>query len=208
MRRDAASFKRGGPRLRQAVVLVICEDKQSSRQYLDDAKVHFRAVAQIEVMHSGYTDPLGIVRTAISKAKKYDAVLCVIDRDTHDARNFDDAHREASASGKVRIFTSYPCFEYWLLLHFQYARAPYQRQGKRSPADCALRHLKEQPEMQDYAKGNVKGLFGKLLPRLDDACRHAERSLADAQADDEMNPSTPMHEVIAMFKQLGKPQPI
>lgn len=125
MTRDAGSFKRGGPRLRQAVALVICEDARSS-----------------------------------------------------------------------------------LLFHFQYVRAPYQQQGKRSPADCALRHLREQPEMADYAKGSVKGLFDKLLPRLAAACRHAERSMADAEADAEKNPSTPMHQVIASFKRLGKPQPI
>lgn len=208
MTRDAGSFKRGGPRLRQAVALVICEDARSSREYLIDAKAHFRAVAEIEVIHSGHTDPLGIVRTAISRSKKYDTVLCVIDRDTHDQRNFGQAQREAAASGKVQVFTSYPCCEYWLLLHFQYVRAPYQQQGKRSPADCALRHLREQPEMADYAKGSVKGLFDKLLPRLAAACRHAERSMADAEADAEKNPSTSMHQVIASFKRLGKPQPI
>lgn len=67
--------------------------------------------------------------------------------------------------------------------------------------------LKQHEVMRSYAKGQVKGLFQLLgQKRLDDACARAQRAMVEAEADQELNPSTPMHEVIDVFKRLGKPE--
>src|SRR4051812_3924114 len=102
----------------QPTVLVICEDSKSGKKYLEDATRHFRVNVSVEVSHCGHTDPLGIVADAVSRQRGFDKVFCVIDRDTH--VNFPEAIAMANAHSKVTIIASYPCFEFWYLLHFGY----------------------------------------------------------------------------------------
>lgn len=208
MGRSAGSFNRGAPKFKvQPRVLVICEDTKSSKIYLEEAAVHYRTFALVEFSHCGRTDPLGVVEGGIKRAKDFEKIFCVIDRDSHDKTNFEQAIALAEAHPKTKIFTSYPCFEFWLLLHFTYSRAPYTPSGRLSAAGNVLTDLRKFPQMESYAKGEVKGLFSKLLEKLEVASERAVRTLAEAEADGEKNPSTPMHELIAELKQLGGPTP-
>lgn len=203
MGRDAASFRRGKPTLaQQPLVLIICEDTKSSKNYLIDAKVHFRATALVEVAHVGHTDPKGIVKIALERAKKYDQVFCVIDRDTHPT--FDEAVQLSRGHRNVSLITSYPCFEYWLFLHFQYSRRTYRRAGDISPAQQMIRALKECEGMHDYDKGAVVSLFKILLQRLPNAVLNGERSLEDAKLDNELDPSTEIHKLVLRLEELGR----
>jgi hypothetical protein len=207
--RDSSSFRRNGAKFKpQPLVLVVCEDTKSSKTYFSEASNHFRSTALVEFSHCGKTDPLGIVEGAVSRASKFERVYCVIDRDSHDAQNFSQALATAALHEKVTLLTSYPCFEFWLLLHFGYTRAPFMPAGKSSAADRVLQVLREKMGMEDYAKGSIEGLFEKLRERLADATKYANRTLLDAQQDADMNPSTPLHELIAVLQALGKPQAI
>lgn len=98
---------RGKPRYQpQPTVLVICEDAKSGKSYLHDANQYFRSNFQIS--HCGHTDPAGIVREGLKRAKTFDRVICVIDRDAH--ANFDEAQQLAQQSSKLHLCVSYPCF--------------------------------------------------------------------------------------------------
>lgn len=204
--RSPESFKRRGARYKvQPLVLVVCEDAKSSKTYLEDASRHFRAYAQVEFVHPGKTDPLGVVSSGVKRAKGFDHVYCVIDRDSHHEPNFLEALALGEANkDKVTVLTSYPCFEFWLLLHFEYTRAPFMPAGGVSAADRVLQSLKTKPDMAAYAKGKVGGLFEKLLPLLPDARKHAPRTVMEGVADAEMNPSTPLHLLIDRLEGLGK----
>lgn len=203
MGRSAASFRRSKPSLaQQPLVLVICEDTKSSKDYLVDAKVHYRATALVEVVNLGHTDPRGIVKKAVERAAKYDHVFCVIDRDTHPT--FDEAVQLAHTKNNVHLITSYPCFEYWLYLHFQYSRRTYRRAGDNSPAQQMVRALKECEGMSDYDKGSTQSIFKKLLGRLEVAIQNGARSLEDAKRDNEPDPSTSIHTLIRRLEDLGR----
>lgn len=207
MARNTASFERRGARFRpQPRVLVLCEDTKSAKIYLEDAATMSRSSAEVEFAHCGRTDPLGIVEAAVRRSSVYEHVYCVIDRDSHE--NFDAALAAAAGHPKVKLLVSYPCFEYWLLLHFGYSRAPYQRAGKNSAADCLANELRTQVGMATYAKGDTKGLFKSLLDRLPHARIHAARSLREAEADGENNPSTPLHLLMEKLEELGSPLPV
>lgn len=209
MARDASSFRRGPSKFKaEPLVLVVCEDSKSSKTYFEEAAKDFRAGALVECSHCGKTDPLNIVINAFDRSKKFDRVYCAIDRDNHDADNFAKALEAAAKYSKIIVLTSYPCFEFWLLLHFDYYRAPYMPAGKHSPADRVLQDLRDKPGMEGYAKGEVKGLFEKLKPKLADACARAMRTLDDARKEDALNPSTPLFELMHEFDRLGKPKPI
>lgn len=204
--RSPESFKRRGARFKvQPLVLVVCEDAKSSKTYFEDASRHFRAYAQVKFVHPGKTDPLGVISSGVKYAKSFDHVYCVIDRDSHHEPNFLAALALGEANkDKVTVLTSYPCFEFWLLLHFEYTRAPFMSVGGVSAADRVLQSLKTKPDMATYAKGKVDGLFEKLLPLLPDAKKRAPRTVIEGMADAEMNPSTPLHLLIDSLEGLGK----
>lgn len=204
--RSTESFKRRGPRFQiQKIVLVVCEDAKSSKIYFEEASRHFRAYAQVEFVHPGKTDPLGVVTAGLQKSNKFDHVYCVIDRDSHHTPNFEEALVLGQKNkDKVTVLTSYPCFEFWLLLHFDYTRAPFMPAGGVSAADKVLQVLKQKPGMNAYAKGKVEGLFVQLLPQLDTARKNALKTIAEAYVVGEMNPSTPLHVLMERLEQLGK----
>jgi len=202
----ARSFARKKAVLKvQPRVLVICEDTKSCKIYLEDAARHFRSNAEIEIAHCGNTDPLGIVTKAVERRHAFDHVYCAIDRDKHET--FDDAVRLAAEyQVAVTIIASYPCYEFWLCLHFDYSRKPYTVQGNLSAGDCMVKDLCKIPDMAGYSKGGAKEVFEKLLPKLPDARRYAKRVMDAAIAEENMNPSTRLHDLIAIFEKLGTPQ--
>jgi hypothetical protein len=207
MARTASSFKRQKPRFKeQPTVLVICEDSKSGKCYLEDARLHFRVNVLVEITHCGKTDPLNIVKEAINRQGKFDHVFCVIDRDAH--QNFDEALNLAKPAKKIEIIASYPCFEFWLLLHFVgYNRKPYRAVGNHSAADLLIKDLCVHSGLENYDKGEDKNIFGLLLgDRFTEARRVAPRILADANQSEEMNPSTKLHELMDFFEKLSSPQ--
>ncbi len=64
---------------------------------------------------------------------------------------------------KIKVIASYPCFEFWLLLHFGFNRKPFRAVGKCSPGDLVAKSLREKPNMDKYAKGEDINYFAKLL---------------------------------------------
>lgn len=205
MARSASSFTRKNPKFApQPTVLVLCEDRKSGKNYLEDVSRYFRVDVKVSIAHCGNTDPLGIVRKAVSEQRKYEYVFCTIDRDTH--QNFDQALQLSRAHEKITVIPSYPCFEYWLLLHFGYSRKPYRGTGRLSPAEMVLKDLKEKTGMENYDKGANISIFEKLLgePFLD-ARKHSPRALAEALESREMNPSTELHRLIDFLEKLSEP---
>ncbi|WP_248768871.1 RloB family protein [Pseudomonas sp. MWU12-2345] len=206
MARSANSFKRKDSRFKpQPKVLILCEDSKSGKRYLEDAAFHFRAHAQVEIAHCGVTHPSGIVERAIERQKSFDKVFCALDRDTHLC--FDRALDLAKPHRKIKVIKSFPCFEFWLLLHFGYNRQPFAAAGKYSPADQVSRKLREKAEMAAYEKGRETSYFGKLLGApFTQARKLAPRILDEAARDGELNPSTEIHLLMDEFESLSKPQ--
>jgi hypothetical protein len=204
--RTSDSYKRKANKYKtQPLVLIICEDTKSSKIYLEDASRYFRSYAKVDFIHSGRTDPLGVVEAGLAKSKLFDLVYCVIDRDSHYEPNFRSAlELGREKKSKIIVLTSYPCFEFWLLLHFGYTRAGFMPAGGISAADRVFKSLIEQQDMSDYEKGNVSGLFNRLLPRLSDARKNAKKTVAEGILDNEMNPSTELHILIDKLEDLGK----
>lgn len=206
MARSGKSFDRKPSRFKpQPKVLVLCEDSQSGKCYLEDAAFHFRAKAQVEIVHCGVTHPSGIVERAVVRQKNFDKVFCVLDRDTHLC--FRRAMNIAKPHPKIRIIASYPCFEFWLLLHFGFNRKPFRAVGKYSPGDLVVKSLRDKPNMDQYDKGKGTGCFAQLLgePFLR-ARTLAPKILDDVVVSGEPNPSTEIHVLMDEFEALSKPQ--
>ncbi|MCX7256504.1 MAG: RloB family protein [Polaromonas sp.] len=210
----SSPFERKKPSLKQQpLVLIICEDTKSSLQYLKDAARHFRAIVEIEkiekvsIINCGKNDPLNIVKEAIERQRSFDQVYCAIDRDTHE--KFDEALVLAKAHKKISVIASYPCYEFWLLLHFKKTRKPYTGLGKNSSSgDLLGKDLRKCEGMESYEKGSSENLFEQLFDKLEKARERAEQVMNEALSDGELNPSTQLHQLIQRFESLGTPQPI
>ena len=208
MARYSNRFDRSKPSLKQqARILVICEDTKSSRIYLEEATSRFRAQAEIDIVHSGKNDPLNIVREAVRRRKYFDMIYCVIDRDSHEG--FDQALKLSSENAdRVAVIASYPCYEYWLLLHFRKTSKPYAAAGKNSSGDLLIKDLCKEDGMDEYTKGGSKGIFDRLFHMLPDARKRAAERIVEANMDGSIDPSMRIHELMDLFERLGKPQSI
>ncbi|MHC8340808.1 RloB family protein [Pseudomonas sp. HLT2-19-2] len=191
----------------QPKVLILCEDSKSGKRYLEDAAFHFRANAQVEIAHCGVTHPSGIVESAIARQKIFDKVFCALDRDTHLC--FDRAINLAKSHPKIKVIASFPCFEFWLLLHFGYNRKPFAPAGRKSPGDLVAMSLRDQPLMGGYEKGENVSYFDLLKGEPFNTARTlAPRILLDVANSGEPNPSTEIHLLMDEFETLSRPQPI
>lgn len=208
--RPASRLMRRAPR-RESYdrVLIICEGAKTEPIYFSELKDHYRlSNANIQITPAEGSDPVSVVCTAKTlqadekkQGERYDRVYCVFDRDEH--AKFETACRQI-ASSDLNAARSWPCFEFWLLLHFRYTREPFARTGNHSPGDNCFRALKHEDSMHAYQKARA-GLFGQLLERLESAKQHAAQARKDALATEEDNPSTEIHELVDYLQHLKDP---
>ncbi len=207
MSRSANSFGRGQAKFQQEKrILVLCEDSKSGKEYLEQAAAHFRAQLLVDVAHPDCTHPSGIVQAAIDRQDKHDEVYCVIDRDTHKCFNL--ALSMAKQHPKITLIKSFPCFEFWILIHFINTTKPYQRQGKLSPGACVIRDIRSGTPLKSYDKGKRNSYFSDLLGvPFTTARNNSPKILNLATQSGNSNPSTEVHLLIDRFESLSSPTP-
>nr|VFK52442.1 MAG: RloB-like protein [Candidatus Kentron sp. TUN]VFK52967.1 MAG: RloB-like protein [Candidatus Kentron sp. TUN] len=198
------------PEERYEYVLIVCEGEKTEPYYFKELRKKYRLSAiNIQVTSADGSDPVSVVRTARSRQndrkktrqKPFDRIYCVFDRDEHS--NFDAACQQLAdlQNQGFRSACSWPCFEFWLLLHFRYTRGPFVRDGKRTAAQNCEHALRS--EMNDYRKGKTD-VFVKLLPRLEEAKKRAIRALQNAKETDERNSSTKVHQLVDYLQTLSR----
>ena len=87
---------------------------------------------------------------------------------------------------RLTAIPSIPCFEVWLLLHFEDVRAPLHR-------DEVMTRLKQ--HLPDYAKG-AQGVFACTRDRLDRATQRAQALAARFNAHTDPEPFTALHTLV------------
>ena len=197
-RRNAGSYFRRGP-VREPYdrVLIVCEGEKTEPFYFRGLRsVHRLSSANVVVTPANGSDPISIVNYAEARLGEYERVYCVFDRNGH--QNYDEAVRlvAQSAAGRARkliAITSWPCFEFWLLLHFRYSDAPFARTGRRSASDVALHQLTQL--FPEYQK-KLEDVYERLRPRYATACQHATRLQRANSRTQSQNPSTRVHELV------------
>lgn len=132
----------------------------------------------------------------------FDKVFCVIDRDGHKTFNAASALVKSSheKGTPIELVVSWPCFEYWVLLHHQYTRSPYYPTGGRSSCDAVGSEIRRNHDRK-YSKG-ADDLYAMLRSKQERALENAATALADAKATGEQNPSTQVHLLVATLLAL------
>ena len=186
-------------------VLVCCEGKVTEPSYFNGLKQRgHNGLLHVEVQPVGMT-PKPLVDYAVdlkeeaeTKARrekddnlKYDEVWCVFDVDAHE--RLPDAKQKANAN-QIRLAISNPCFELWLLLHFQHQRAHIERD--RAQSACRDR-------MPGYDK---EVPFDRVFPHYQSAVQRAVEldHWQETRGCAGENPSTGVHRLTERIMELGR----
>jgi hypothetical protein len=171
--RGAGSYKRERPkRPPYERVLIVCEGSKTEPNYFDEIRQRFRLpTAHVHVTRGDGTECLQVVETAIAlfkESRDFERVYAVFDRDEH--RTYANAiakvesykEKLKNSDGDKVVFeavASVPCFEVWLLMHFQDVTAWEHR-------DVIYRKLRA--HFPGYEKG-LKGSYAHTSANLNDA---------------------------------------
>ncbi len=184
-------------------VLIACVGERTETQYFRELVVAYGLSTANIVVVPSHRDPMGLVKLVKEEQRReqrngenYDRAYCVFDHD--DQKHFASVSLAAKGAG-IHLARSWPCFEFWFLLHFEYTRQPFGRSGGRSKCDNCISALKR--HQPSYTKqGGCK--FRELEARLDDAAIRAEQAMTDALRTQEYNPCTEVHQLVRYLRAI------
>jgi hypothetical protein len=195
--RGRRSFqRRAGQKAPRSVTLIVCEG-ETEQEYFDAARIRYKlSTAEVVVAENNVGPaPISVVECAENKCTErggYDKVYCVMDRDGHES--FARAREKIKAlAGRQRKplpieeAVSIPCFEVWVLLHFERADPPF------TCCDDVIKQIRNK-HMKDYEKADA-AVVRQLMHRMDDAVANAEWLEARA-VNNKHNPFTSVHRVV------------
>lgn len=195
-------------------LLIVCEGEKTEPQYLREIQQTYRlATAHVQVLHSQIgTEPQQVLEYALTVFKEgdpahgvyaqaFDRIVVVFDRDEH--KTYHAALAQAAArNGKLKndsgiaipidVVASVPCFELWLLLHFEDVHAPLHRHA-------VVEQLKVY--LPGYEKGSG-GHWAATQERLADATQRAKNLVTQTTAYDGTLPHTTMHDLVSRLIHL------
>lgn len=171
-------------------ILIVSEGSKTEPNYFKEIRAKFRLhTANVEVRYSQTgTTPVQVVEYAGDlfekgdshkhiQAQAFEKVFAVFDRDDHQSY-YDALTLAASLNGKLKnnlkqriefcSIVSVPCFELWLLLHFENITDPLHRNE-------VVRRLKQY--IPGYEKGS-ENIFTSTYPNLQAASQRS-KSLAE-----------------------------
>jgi hypothetical protein len=199
-----------GNRKQYDLVLIVCEGSKTEPNYFKGLKDELR-LTNIKIMPSRLgNDPLSIVNFAIEELQKedYDYVYCVFDKEDpnyQDSFNYQSALQKVKAhasNGKpIYYITSVPCFEYWILLHYEKTSSPYAYKGRKTVGEQLFSAVKKY--IQDYSKGD-KNIFRKTKDSLDIAISRAKSIDLHQKKNGTDNPSTKVYLLVEALRKMQK----
>lgn len=197
-------------------ILILCEGKKTEPNYFKSLRSHLHLNKELIVIHEGFrgNDPLSLVNSAEEEFDKelkrdpekrgYDNVFVVFDRDTHTTytgalqkiTGLSKKHKE-----KFKAIVSIPCFELWLLQHFEDVTRPYAASSSNSICDNVIHDLKV--HIPDYEKGS-RTAFELTHPMLDVAISRAQSLERRHEGVGTGNPSTKVHQLVKYLQGIKR----
>lgn len=188
--------------------LILCfEDGQSAPSYFEAYRIDNRLTKKSFIVdfNSSVTDPLSVVKRAIEK-KEYlvsnkefvieegDQVWAIVDVDRHETLR---KAIQLAKDNDIKLAISNPCFEYWILLHFEDC-APHISICSELISKCLKKYIPK------YDKGSTD--FSKIVEKAAIASNLAEKNFKAKAEPDPVKccPCTQIYELINMIqKHIG-----
>lgn len=190
------------------VFRIFCEGEKTEPYYIRGYVNNFHSDKRsiIVVENTNKNTPVQLVDVAVeSKCGGHEAdwIWVVYDRES-EAKYSDSLHAEARKKAKdnnINIAFSNVCFEFWLLIHFEYTTAGY------TSCDDLLHNSRLREKLssigiKDYEKG-LPTLFDKLKDKVNDAMKNSEKLKIEIEKSAEkdkmmphkINPYLDIHEM-------------
>jgi len=181
----------------------VCEG-ETEQVYFQAARSHF-GLTTTEVVVADKTKgsaPISVVDYAQKRAREpggYDHIFCVFDKDGHES--FDRARVKVGELANrarnplpIREIISVPCFEMWVLLHFEKTDAPFQK------CDDVAARIQRQ-HMREYSKADPN-VAKQLMAYIEMALTNSVWLASRAGIIND-NPSTSVHKLIGHLKTVS-----
>ena len=202
VRPRSALQRRPGQRAPRSITLIVCEG-ETEQAYFEAARTHFD-LTTAEVVIADNTRgsaPISVVSCAEERAREqggYDMIFCVFDRDGHESYGrAREKIRGLAARARHRLniqeAISVPCFEFWVLLHFERTDRPFTN------CDEVVTRIRRE-HLDGYQKAD-DNIAKDLMSRVDSALANA-RWLAQRTAIEHENPSTSVHSILEHLKDV------
>lgn len=213
--RQAAQLARKvGQRAGYDRILIVSEGSKTEPQYLSEIRADYRLhTANVQVCPSLLgTTPLQVVEyaehlfvggdvTQDIQPRAFERVYAVFDRDDH-ATYHNALSKAAAQNGRLRndlnksvsfaAIASVPCFELWLLLHFEEVLAPLHR---------TVVYQRLRPYLPGYDKGQP-GHYANTKHHLPVATQRAEHLATLVDAYDGAASYTDLHRLVRLLTTL------
>ena len=175
--------------------LIICEGV-TEYDYLHEFRKKYNLTA-MKIYQSDNPQPIKIIEYAKNKNAinvQYEKVFCVFDVDDNSQLQLNQAQKDGKVNN-MHLIISNPCFEYWLLLHFEYTTGFLTVKNAK---DKLKKHI------DDYNKTSVVNYNllnkDKLLNAVENAQKiHKNITILKQFIINQSNPSTNMYELINYF---------
>ena len=174
-------FKRPDPsRPKRKAILIALEDEKSARLYFEDWKEHLKASRVVVFPRHLGPNPAEVVEAAVQRNEEqrsdpdrdpFDEVWIVIDTEgVGDRDRLMKARAAIERARKLQFKTavSNPCFEYWLLLHFEDTTATFN--------DAAAVGARLRKHIKNYKKN--QSAFRETRDLVRTAIANAEKRFA------------------------------
>ena len=185
---------------------IFCEGEKTEIHYFKQLRSDLRIrKLQIEVNSPDDKNALGIIKYSLiflEHSRDYvpgDIIVCVFDRDQNSTEELERAKKLASNEG-IEIIFSNPCFEFWILSHFECYKGQLNK-------EILKRKLKS--SLGEYNK-NDNQLYDKTKERISDAIKFSKEVISMHENNGveiisrDSNPSTLVHQLIEQIRDFDK----
>ena len=206
--RSSSSFRRRAPsRKPQASVLIVCEGEMTEPSYFGSLCRALRLTSVKVVGKECGNAPKSLVEYAVEEQKSrkkqsqrgsgvsYDAIWCVMDVEERGKNPSLVPALDKAQANNLGTVLSNPCFEYWVLLHFEESAPPFRN------CHQVLGRLKK--VLPEYQKG--KDCFELLEKNRESATARARR-IRESNPDPRIkrNPSTEVDLLVAKLVEMAR----
>ena len=196
-------------------VLVVCEGERTEPFYFNGIRIESRlSPKSVCILGAGKTDPMQIVEIAEQLFLRgnpheeippgcFDRIYAVFDRDTHagyksalemTASLNNSMKNDEGTSVPFEAVPSSPCFELWLLLHYE---------DVTSLLSCSDAEDKLKQHFEDYRKNHPES-YARTKDNIPDAIKRALRLERTSSPTSEEEPYTAVHKLVEVLHKLKR----
>lgn len=201
-KRKESSLKRAMPRMAPyGRYLIVCEGKKTEPYYFESLIDDYKLGNNVKIAPQTYTCPKQLVEYAINcirnTSNEYDKIFCVFDKDKHE--KYYDALQLARDKKNIITVNSVPCFEYWLILHFEKTTRSFYSNPSKSAGQEAVNYLTR--HIHNYRKGR-RDIYKITKRNINSAEKRAKIINEYSRSTQNDDPSTNIPELIKALRKL------